>query len=253
MLGLIFAFFISIAFVSIAFLLLKESSKIGMIDVFWCYLMFILLLISFFTGQGLILLLLTSVWLLRLAIYIYYSKIKNKPVEPRYARYREQAKEGKTHGLYVLFLFQGIASFLLSLPFFSICHFKQEYISGIEWIAILLWCLSFLGEGIADLQLFLFKKNKINKGKVYSGGLWKYSRHPNYFFESCIWYSYALLSIKGPWGWVGIIAAIIMNYSLLYLTGIPKTEEVALETYGESYKQYQQQTSKFIPRNFFKR
>ena len=91
-----------------------------------------------------------------------------------------------------------------------------------------IWLVSMIGEAIADLQLHNFKKNPANAGKTCRAGLWKYSRHPNYFFEWLIWVGYAVFALGSPWGWIGLISPALILYFLLGVTGIPATEAQAL-------------------------
>ena len=107
--------------------------------------------------------------------------------------------------------------------------------------------MAFAGEITADAQLSRFKSNPANRGKLCDVGLWRYSRHPNYFFESVIWLAYALFALSSPWGWVGLASPALILYFLLKVTGIPATEAQALRTKGEAYRRYQETTSVFIP------
>jgi steroid 5-alpha reductase family enzyme len=125
-------------------------------------------------------------------------------------------------------------------------HNREEMI-WIEWTALGLWLIGIAGESVADYQLKQFKADPANKGKTCDAGLWNYSRHPNYFFEWLIWVSYFVFALGSPFGWVSLIAPLLMIYFLLKVTGIPATEEQALKTKGEAYRRYQQTTSAFIP------
>jgi steroid 5-alpha reductase family enzyme len=82
---------------------------------------------------------------------------------------------------------------------------------------------------------------------VCTRGLWRYSRHPNYFFEWLIWVSYAVFALSAPWGWIGLIAPASILYLLLRVTGIPLTEQQSIRSKGAAYLRYQQTTSAFVP------
>jgi len=102
-------------------------------------------------------------------------------------------------------------------------------------------------EGIADRQLYYFKKNPENASKTCREGLWKYSRHPNYFFDWMTWVGYAVFALGSPWGWIGLISPALVLYFLLDVTGIPATEAQALRSRGDEYREYQRTTSSFVP------
>jgi steroid 5-alpha reductase family enzyme len=120
-------------------------------------------------------------------------------------------------------------------------------LSHLEYAGAVLWVFAFLGEVLADAQLARFKANPVNRGKVCDLGLWRFSRHPNYFFEWLIWVSYALFALASPHGYLGLISPALILFFLLKVTGIPATEAQALRSKGEAYRRYQQTTSVFIP------
>ena len=97
------------------------------------------------------------------------------------------------------------------------------------------------------MQLKQFKANPANKGRVCQAGLWNFSRHPNYFFEWLVWVAFFLFALGSPWGWVTIYCPALMLFFLLKVTGIPMTEELAVKTKGDAYREYQRTTSVFVP------
>ena len=117
----------------------------------------------------------------------------------------------------------------------------------LEFAALAIWVVAFAGELTADRQLLAFKTNPNNKGKTCQAGWWRYSRHPNYFFEWVIWVAYALFATASPWGWLAWLCPATLLYLLFKVTGIPATEAQALRSRGEAYRRYQQTTSAFVP------
>ena len=103
------------------------------------------------------------------------------------------------------------------------------------------------GEAAADAQLNKFKSDPSNKGRTCQVGLWRYSRHPNYFFEWLIWVAFALFALASPGGCWGLLSPALILYFVLRVTGIPATEAQAIRTRGEEYRRYQQTTSAFVP------
>jgi len=151
---------------------------------------------------------------------------------------------------------QSIANvFCFSIPVILCCNNKSEKLYFGEIIGIGFWALSFILENVADRQLGEFKKTnkdcKDNKGKVMKYRLWKYSRHPNYFFEWLIWSSYAfiaLFSVKSNFDYLLLtIVPIFAYYFLVYFTGVPMNEKASLESRGNEYAEYQKKTNMFFP------
>ena len=113
-------------------------------------------------------------------------------------------------------------------------------------VAVLIWLVSVIGEGMADAQMERFRGNPANKGQVCRDGLWRYSRHPNYFFEAVHWLAYIPLAIGAPYGWVTLGAPLVMAFLLTQLSGMPLLEkEMAARKPG--YAEYMRQTSALIP------
>ena len=99
----------------------------------------------------------------------------------------------------------------------------------------------------SDFSLQSFLRKPKNKGEVCEEGLWKYSRHPNYFFEMIYWVGLYFFAILTPWGWITIVSPLLLIGTLFFVTGIPPLEERAVANKGEKYKDYQRRVSIFIP------
>jgi len=186
-------------------------------------------------------------WGLRLAAYLLLSRVVGQPEEGRYVQLRKEWKNHLALRFLFFFEFQALLVAVLSLPFLLTCLNTRAPLGRVEKFAAGLWLVSMIGEVIADLQLNTFKKNPENHGKTYRAGLWKYSRHPNYFFEWLIWVSYAVFALASPWGWIGLISPALILYFLLGITGIAATEAQALRSRGNEYRAYQRTTSTFVP------
>ena len=186
-------------------------------------------------------------WGLRLAAYLLLSRVLGQPEEGRYVQLRKEWKNTLALRFLFFFEFQALLVAVLSLPFLLACLNTRAPLGRVEKFAAGLWLVSMIGEVIADLQLNAFKKNPENRGKTYRAGLWKYSRHPNYFFEWLIWVSYAVFALASPWGWIGLVSPALILYFLLGITGIAATEAQALRTRGNEYRAYQRTTSTFVP------
>jgi steroid 5-alpha reductase family enzyme len=188
-----------------------------------------------------------GVWGYRLAFYLLFTRIVGHREEGRYTELR-RSWETRVPAKFLLF-FQGQAllDVILSLPFLLAALDPRPGLGWADFAGAALWAIAFLGETIADVQLQAFKSNPATKGKTCRAGLWKYSRHPNYFFEWLVWVAYALYAIVSPWGWLAVLCPALMLFFLFRVTGIPATEAQALRSRGEEYRGYQQTTSAFVP------
>jgi steroid 5-alpha reductase family enzyme len=138
----------------------------------------------------------------------------------------------------------------LALPFYLMALNPEPRLLPIEYAGAAVWLIGIIGESVADRQLKRFKDDPANKGRTCQAGLWSLSRHPNYFFEWIIWVGYGIAALGSPFGWLGLCSPVVMLYVLVFVTGIPLTEEQALRSRSD-YREYQRTTSPFIP--WFKR
>jgi steroid 5-alpha reductase family enzyme len=114
-------------------------------------------------------------------------------------------------------------------------------------LAVAIWAGSVVGEAVADRQLARFRADPAHRGKTCRDGLWRYSRHPNYFFEWLHWFAYVVLAIGSPWAWLSWCGPVVMYVFLRWISGIPYTEAQALRTRGEEYREYQRTTPMLFP------
>ena len=186
------------------------------------------------------------VWSLRLGTYILVRVLRHHPAEDlRYQTLRARWP-GQLRFL-AFFQLQAALVVIFSLPFLLVAFNSQSGISLLEFTGMVIAAAAVVGETIADLQMQAFKRNPANRGRVCDVGLWGYSRHPNYFFESMVWWGCFLVALDSPWGWITIACPLLMLYFLLRVTGIPLTEEYAVKNKGDAYREYQRTTSAFVP------
>jgi steroid 5-alpha reductase family enzyme len=186
-------------------------------------------------------------WSVRLALHLLFDRVLGKPEEGRYVQLRKEWKKNLPLRFLFFFEFQALLDVALSMPFLLACLNRRVGLGGVEFLGAGIWLVGLVGEAIADQQLKNFKDDPANKGKTCQAGLWRYSRHPNYFFEWLIWVGYATFAIASPWGFIGILSPALILYFLLGLTGIPATEAQALRSRGAEYREYQRRTSAFVP------
>ena len=189
-----------------------------------------------------------AVWALRLTLHL-ATRILGEPEEGRYVQLRaEWGVSGYLNlKFFGFFQFQALLNILLGLPLLLAVTNTDPSLRGLEIAGWVIWAISLLGESVADVQLKKFKQDPNNRGKVCDIGLWGWSRHPNYFFEWMIWISYAVFALASPWGWLCLGLPVLMLHFLINVTGIKATEEQALRSKGEAYRQYQREVSAFIP------
>lgn len=191
--------------------------------------------------------LMAGVWGGRLAIHLLLDRVIGQPEDGRYATLRKKWGGSWPLKSFFFFQFQALLCVLLSFPFLIVAMQPRSTLNVWEWLGLAIWFMAVLGEMVADQQLKKFKANTANKGKTCRVGLWSFSRHPNYFFEWLVWVSWFIAACGSAWGWISIYCPMLMLFFLLRVTGIPATEEQALKSRGEDYREYQRTTSMFIP------
>ncbi len=169
--------------------------------------------------------------------------------DPRYAALRErwQARGVEQRRMFVLFQAQALIAAILSLPFLAAAFNDHDGLEALEWIGVAVWLVGACLEALADRQLARFRRSSGARDSVLDSGLWRYSRHPNYFGQWLTWCGYALVGLAAPWGWVGLVAPVLMLCSILFVTGLPPLEERLLRSKGDAYRAYQRRTSAFVP------
>lgn len=189
-----------------------------------------------------------SLWSLRLGAYLYVRVSAHHPLEDRrYARLRSEWGAQANAKMFGLFQLQAALLALLSVPWLLVCLNPRPGLQTIEWAGCLLWIIALCGEALADRQLQAFKADPAHRGAVCQAGLWRYSRHPNYFFEWLVWVAYFVVALGSPWGWLTLYCPALMLYFLLRVTGIPLTEQLSLQSKGAAFAEYQRRTSAFVP------
>lgn len=248
---ILIALLVAVSYFSVTWLISVKIKNYGLLDAAWSYGVAILAPIYALYGTGLpmrrVLFTVVGVlWSLRLGTYILRRVIRHHPQEDR--RYEVLRKQWPGTGMFFLFFqLQAIVAVIFSLPFLFASSNSTTALHVLEWIGLALALGALLGEIIADTQMKSFQQNPANKGRVCQTGLWRYSRHPNYFFEASFWFAIALAAISSPWGWIAIVCPLLMLQFLLKVTGIPLTEEFSLKSKGDAYRAYQKSTSAFIP------
>jgi len=144
-----------------------------------------------------------------------------------------------------VYLLQGALLFLVSLPVLMINRRPSGTLSLLDSIGVCIWLFGFLFESVGDAELARFVKDPLNKGKLLRSGLWRYTRHPNYFGEVALWWGIWLIALGVPGGWFGIVGPLTITILILKVSGIPMLEKKMAE--HPDFAQYARSTSVFLP------
>ncbi|MFN6087935.1 MAG: DUF1295 domain-containing protein [Cyclobacteriaceae bacterium] len=193
-----------------------------------------------------VVLLLAIVWGLRLFVYL-MSRNVGKPEDYRYAQFRKQYGPERYwwFSFFQVFLLQGVLLWLISSPLLVAQQGLSRPFGMLDYLGIALWIIGFLFEAGGDYQLSKFKSDLSNKGKVLNTGFWRYTRHPNYFGDACLWWGFALFAIAAGSYWP-ILSSVLMTFLLLKVSGVALLEK-ALKRDKPEYEEYVRKTPSFFP------
>lgn len=227
----------------------RRRDNAGIVDVLWAGSLAGSAVLMGIFGDGavlnrVLLAVLGGAWGLRLAWHL-WRRVSREPEDGRYRALRGHW-QGSQLKFFVFFQAQALLVLLFSLPFLA-----ASRVAGAlpVWptLACLVWLACVAGESIADDQLARFRAAPANVGRTCRAGLWRYSRHPNYFFEWLHWFSYVLLAVGSPSWALAWLGPVLMYVFLRYLSGVPFTEKQALRTRGDDYREYQRSTPMLFP------
>jgi steroid 5-alpha reductase family enzyme len=245
---------VAVAVMAAVWALSLHLKNASVVDVAWSLLftplVWLYMEIAANTGpRGWLLVGLVTAWSLRLGGHIWMRVAAEHPREDsRYAQLRRDWAGGNAAARFLWFFqFQALAAVLLSVPFAIVAVDPTTEVGWWQLAGALLWAIGLGGEALADRQLARFRADSGNRGRVCQAGLWRYSRHPNYFFEWVIWVAFFVYAAGSPGGGWTVYAPIAMLYILLRVTGVPAAEASSLQSRGERYREYQRTTSVFVP------
>ena len=187
---------------------------------------------------------LAVVWASRLGIHL---AVRNhgKPEDRRYVAMRERNDPGFWwKSLYLVFWLQALLAWVVGLPLYGAVA-SMAPLNALDWLGITLVVAGFLWESIAGWQLARFLKNRSNRDGVMSSGLWRYSRHPNYFGEFCVWWGFYLIALAGG-AWWTVIGPALISFFLLKVSGVTMLE-ADIGDRRPAYRDYVKNTSAFFP------
>lgn len=230
----------------------RKTGNAGLVDVLWSLGMALAAIYYALVASGaplprLMVGVMGGLWGLRLASHL-AVRVSSEAEDGRYRNLRKRWNGSQSR--FFLF-FQAQAAFVafFSVPFWIAAQNPVARWTVWSLLAVVVWMVAVVGEAIADHQLASHRKDPSNSGKTCRSGLWRYSRHPNYFFEFVHWFTYVFLAIGlgTPWVVASFIGPLLMLVFLYRVTGIPYTEAQALRSRGQDYADYQRTTSPFVP------
>lgn len=196
------------------------------------------------TERGLLVAVLVTLWGIRLSLHIFLRNL-NKPEDFRYRNWRDSWKHFYLRSFLQVFILQGLFLYIISLSVIFIQQDHTRHLSLIDWVGTTVWVVGFLMESVSDYQLKAFKKEPEHAGRIITTGLWKYSRHPNYFGEVVQWWGIFLIALPLPGGWMTLVSPLTITYLIRYVSGVPMLER---KYAGNSeFEHYKKRTSIFFP------
>jgi steroid 5-alpha reductase family enzyme len=245
----LYGLFIVVLLPSLTWIVSLFKGDASIVDSLWS-LIFLALCTTYFllnessTTRGIVVLVLVTVWALRLSAYITWRNW-GEPEDTRYqAIRRKYSPNFAFKSLWIVFLLQGALAWIISLPLLAAVTGSRP-LNAIDAVALLLVLFGILFESIADAQLAAFKARPGSQGQVMDQGFWRYTRHPNYFGECCVWWGLYLFALAAG-GWWSIVSPLLMTFLLLRVSGVVMLEKDISER-RPGYRAYIERTNAFIP------
>jgi steroid 5-alpha reductase family enzyme len=246
---MISAVLIVLAYVSIWFIISVIKQRNDVADIAWG-IGYIVLVAYFFltrphTGRAMLVYLLVVIWGLRLATHI-FLRSRGKTEDFRYKKWRDEwGKYFYLRSYFQVYILQGVAMLCISSPILVVSAFPQSGLNALDLLGLSVWLVGFTFEALGDFQLVRFIKDPSNRNKIMKTGLWKYTRHPNYFGEVTMWWGIFLTLLSSPKGIAAILSPLTITYLLLLVSGIPMLEK---QYQGNvEFEEYKKRTSAFFP------
>ena len=191
---------------------------------------------------------LVLLWSARLGTHIAVRSLRGID-DPRYASYAREGGPAAPRRMLGFLQAQALVAIPLVFSIYLAAHMPQPGLRIEDYAGAAIALAAIAGEAIADAQLRQFKADANNTGGICDVGLWRWSRHPNYFFEWVYWFAYPVIALSSayPWGWASLAAPAIMYWILVHVSGIPPLEAQMLLSRGDRYRAYQAQTNSFLP------
>lgn len=252
--SLVLCLLVATIFISLVFVLARKIKRYDIIDAAWGPTFIVITVTSYliaynnvpFLSLCLLVLGIVFIWGSRLAWHIGKRKIGSKNEDPRYIELRKNWKGREAVNMYIrVYIVQAILATIICIPVIHINLFDGSQWTVFAYVGLVIWLSGFICESIADKQLKEHLASQKNYGKIMQSGLWRYSRHPNYFGEIVQWWGIGIIAAGvAPW-WVGIIGPLTITFLILFVSGIPPTEKRFEGRTG--WEAYKEKTSVLVP------
>ncbi len=238
------------AYMTVIFIVALFKKDNSIVDIAWGLGFILVALLTFFLEKEfavrhILVTVLVLIWGTRLAVHILFRN-KGRGEDFRYAQWRiEWGKWFLLRSFFQIFMLQGLLLLVIAYPVILTNHSRKEGISYLDLVGVVLWITGFFFEALGDFQLSRFKRDPGNKGKIMRSGLWKYTRHPNYFGEAVMWWGIFLIALSVPLGWTAIVSPFLITFLLLRVSGVTMLEKKYVG--NEEFEDYAKRTSAFFP------
>jgi steroid 5-alpha reductase family enzyme len=241
---------VPVAVFTLAYVIARLTGKVTFLDAAWGVGFALIAWIGYFAYSprelpNLLLALAVSLWGLRLAWYV-VGRIAKTGEDKRYQEIlKGYGENAQAKAFLRLFMLQAVLQYIVSAAILRMNTIDPKPVGAAAWVGLFIFAVGFVLEVVADAQLAAFKRDPNNKGKILQSGLWKVSRHPNYFGESLVWLGMAVMSLTYLWGWLALISPAVITYLLLFVSGIPIQEKG--KDQNLAWREYATKTPRFVP------
>jgi steroid 5-alpha reductase family enzyme len=237
-------------YMTIVFLLALKKKDNSIVDIAWGLGFVGVAILTFFLKEGwttrhIFVSGLILIWGMRLALHIAIRN-RGRGEDFRYAKWRQEWRRGFVLRSYVqVFMLQGVLLCVVAFPIMIVNFSERPDLTFLDIIGVGIWSIGFVFETVGDFQLRQFKKSPENRGKILTAGLWKYTRHPNYFGEALMWWGIFLIALSVENGWMAMISPLLISFLLLRVSGVTMLEK---KYAGNSeFEAYAEKTNTFFP------
>ena len=239
---------ITLVYVSLWFILASIIRRNDIMDIAWGPGFLLVSLYLFFSGssspRSLLITILIFLWALRLAIYI-GSRNRGKTEDFRYLNWRNTWKLFYLRSYFQIYILQGTLLLFIAAPIVVTASAGSSPLNILDFAGLAVWLFGMIFETVGDWQMSRFKSDPANRGKIMTTGLWRYTRHPNYFGEVVLWWGIFIISLSSNGWFYGLIGPITISFLILFVSGIPMLEEKYRD--NPEFQEYKRKTSSFFP------
>lgn len=234
-------------YMSLWFVVARKRRRLDTVDSAWgggFAVLAWLVAIQATSSRTLMVAVLVTIWSARLTLHL-ARRSRRSQDDPRYVSMTKNWKRVWLRAYFSIFLLQGLLIVAVGLPIIANANYLLPELQWLFTLGYLVWVAGFFIEYRADKELAAFKSDAANKGKILQTGLWRYSRHPNYFGELVQWWGIGLIAAQTSFGWLGLVGPLLLTYLIVFVSGIPPIEK--RRDNDKKYQDYKRRTSALVP------